>query len=87
MKIKTRRRTFLVAALICAAAGAGAAFATIPDGNGVIHGCYQKSGGALRVIDAGVINWAECPVSHRTYAEPPDSNNRPQDTEVEHEAQ
>src|SRR5436190_344650 len=59
MKTKTRRRMFVVAALIAAAAGAGAAFATIPDGNGVIHGCYQKSGGALRVIDAGVTNCAQ----------------------------
>lgn len=33
---------------------AGAAYATIPDSNGVIHGCYAKSGGTLRVIDAGV---------------------------------
>jgi len=28
------------------------AFASIPDGNGVIHTCYGKSGGSLRVIDA-----------------------------------
>src|SRR3954470_20135361 len=32
------------------------ASATIPDGNGVIHGCYNKSGGNLRVIDASVRN-------------------------------
>lgn len=31
------------------------AFASIPGGDGVIHGCYSKSGGSLRVIDAGVI--------------------------------
>jgi hypothetical protein len=29
----------------------GVAFATIPDSNGVIHGCYQKNVGNLRVID------------------------------------
>jgi len=34
----------------------GIAYATIPDGNGTIHGCYAKSGGSLRVIDAGVTN-------------------------------
>jgi Collagen triple helix repeat (20 copies) len=34
----------------------GAAYATIPDGAGVIHGCYAKSGGALRVIDGTVTN-------------------------------
>lgn len=27
------------------------AFASIPDSNGVVHGCYKKSGGTLRVID------------------------------------
>jgi hypothetical protein len=34
----------------------GVAYATIPDGGGVIHGCYAKSGGALRVIDNTVTN-------------------------------
>jgi hypothetical protein len=32
---------------------ASVARASIPDGGGVIHGCYNKSGGALRVIDNG----------------------------------
>jgi hypothetical protein len=32
--------------------GAGIAFATIPDGSGVIHGCYTKSTGTIRVIDS-----------------------------------
>ena len=31
-------------------------YATIPDSGGTIHGCYAKSGGSLRVIDAGVTN-------------------------------
>ena len=35
----------------------GVAYATIPDSNGVIQGCYGKSGGSLRVIDSAV---AEC---------------------------
>jgi hypothetical protein len=35
---------------------AGTAYATIPGGDGVIHSCYAKSGGALRVIDASVTN-------------------------------
>jgi hypothetical protein len=35
---------------------AGVAYATIPDSGGVIHGCYSKSGGSLRVIDASVTN-------------------------------
>src|SRR5690242_16275523 len=29
----------------------GVAYATIPDGSGVIHACYARSGGALHVID------------------------------------
>ena len=29
----------------------GVAFASIPDKNGVIHACYQKSSGVLRIID------------------------------------
>ncbi len=39
---------------------AGIAYATIPDGSGVIHGCYAKASsntvppGSLRVIDTGV---------------------------------
>jgi hypothetical protein len=28
--------------------------ASIPDSQGVIHGCYNKSGGTLRVIDSTV---------------------------------
>jgi hypothetical protein len=31
--------------------GAGAAYATIPDSAGVIHGCYTTKGGLLRVVD------------------------------------
>ena len=31
----------------------GAAYATIPDSNGVIRGCYQKNGGILRIVDDG----------------------------------
>lgn len=30
----------------------GVAFAAIPDSHGVIHACYQKDGGPLRVIDS-----------------------------------
>ena len=29
----------------------GVAYATIPDSNGTIHGCYQKNDGALRVVN------------------------------------
>lgn len=42
--------------VIVAVVAASAAFATIPDAGGVIHGCFAKSGGTLRVIDATVTN-------------------------------
>jgi hypothetical protein len=50
-------RSRLVAALVGAATMAavgGVAYATIPDSNGVIHGCYTTKGGILRVIDTSV---------------------------------
>ena len=31
---------------------AGYAFASIPDGSGVIHACYQKNTGTVRIIDS-----------------------------------
>ena len=50
-----RRKLVVMAALIaCAALAGGVAYAAIPDGNGVIHGCYNTGAnpsGALRVID------------------------------------
>ena len=50
---RPRRRFVLKAGAIAAGvlAVGGVAFATIPS-NGVISGCYTKSGGNLRVIDA-----------------------------------
>jgi hypothetical protein len=42
--------------VVVAVVAASAAFATIPDAGGVIHGCFAKSGGTLRVIDATVTN-------------------------------
>ena len=65
------RRNAVVLATVAAglAAGGSVAYATIPDGNGVIHGCYQKQGGQLRVIDSGkgatcngfeqALNWSQ----------------------------
>ena len=55
MKTRRRagRRALLVAAgALAAAVAAGVAFATIPDSNRVINGCYEKRTGLLRVIDA-----------------------------------
>jgi hypothetical protein len=47
-------RGVLIAVTTIAALGlaGGVAYATIPDGGGVIHTCYLKSGGALRVVDS-----------------------------------
>ncbi|HLM35580.1 MAG TPA: hypothetical protein VK278_07365 [Gaiellaceae bacterium] len=45
----------LVVVIVAVVAGS-AAFAAIPDAGGVIHGCYVKSGGSIRVIDATVTN-------------------------------
>ena len=63
MQTRTTSRTRAViagvaAGLVVLALGGGVAFATIPDGGGVIHGCYARpSGGTpagtLRVIDTG----------------------------------
>lgn len=39
------------AAAVAATVAAGIAFASIPDAAGVIHGCYSKPFGLLRVID------------------------------------
>jgi hypothetical protein len=36
---------------LAVAIAAGAAYATIPGGDGVIHGCYADPNGALRVVD------------------------------------
>jgi hypothetical protein len=55
MKFKRSMRFWIVSAA-AAAVFAGAAYATIPGSDGVIHACYAKSGGALRVIDASVTN-------------------------------
>jgi hypothetical protein len=44
----------LMALAVAGVVAGGIAFATIPDGSGVIHACYTKSGGSLRVIDSSV---------------------------------
>src|ERR671934_1247794 len=57
-------RLLLVCAGILAVAG-GVAYATIPDSNGVISGCYSKTSGSLRVIDSSTQSCAstENPIS------------------------
>jgi hypothetical protein len=46
-------RALILAAALAVAAGLGVASATIPSSGGKIFGCYAKSGGALRVVQAG----------------------------------
>ena len=46
-----RSRWFVLGAVVGSVLVGGAAFAAIPDSNGVINGCYQKNVGNLRVID------------------------------------
>jgi hypothetical protein len=52
--VKRRRLLWLGAGLVSGAVLAGGvAYAAIPDAGGVIHGCYAKKDGTLRVIDTG----------------------------------
>ena len=39
--------------IVIGLAAGGIAYASIPETNGVVHGCYKTLGGALRVIDTG----------------------------------
>ena len=52
MRIKRLTATVAITVFL----GAGVVSATIPDGDGTIHGCFARSGGSLRVIDATVTN-------------------------------
>lgn len=52
MMRRTKRLLLMGALLAVGGAVVGLAYATIPSG-GVINGCYLKTGGTLRVIDAG----------------------------------
>jgi hypothetical protein len=46
-----RARWAVPIAVVVVLAAGGIAYASIPDSGGVIHGCYQKTNGSLRVID------------------------------------
>ncbi len=54
-------------ALAASALAGGVAWAAIPDGDGVISGCYGKVGGVLRVIDTSrnerCLNGLEVPIN------------------------
>jgi len=53
----------LAAGVAVLALGGGVALATIPGPGGVIHGCYAKFSGAVRVIDTGQCKSTENPLS------------------------
>jgi len=59
------RRHIIVAILgaVALTVGGSVAWATIPDSNGVIHGCYKKKGGALRVVNGTTCKAKEKPIS------------------------
>jgi hypothetical protein len=46
-----RARWAVPIAIVAVLAAGGIAYASIPDSSGVIHACYQKTNGSLRVID------------------------------------
>ena len=50
---RARRMIFLSSATICLLGII--AYASIPDSNGVIHGCYKTSNGSIRVIDSPAV--------------------------------
>ena len=60
--MKRNRLIALTTAGVLALAG-GVAYAAIPDGQGVIHGCYKLNKGDLRVIDSGACASGELPLS------------------------
>jgi len=51
---RTRGRVWLVLVLgvVAASAAAGAVWASIPDANGVIHGCFKTVSGQLRIVQS-----------------------------------
>lgn len=58
-----RTLTAVVTAVAVLAIGGGVAYATVPGAGGVIHGCYAKLGGAMRVVDNGTCRATENPLS------------------------
>src|SRR5438067_1359730 len=72
MAMKTKKIVIALAAVVASVLlAAGIAWATIPDGSGMIHGCRKTVGGQLRVIDPGTggtclssettLNWPQTP--------------------------
>ena len=63
----TRKTAIVVASVgTVLVVGGGLAYATIPNADGVIHACYAKNGGALRVSDTGTCKSTELSLSWNT---------------------
>jgi Phage Tail Collar Domain/Collagen triple helix repeat (20 copies) len=68
--MRMRSKVGLAAATSLAALIAGSiAWATVPDANGVIHGCYSKATGKLRVTDAANAKLKPCSMSREVAVE------------------
>lgn len=52
MKLNTRPKLLAALGTLALAIAAGTAYASIPGPDGVIHSCYTKSTGAIRIIDS-----------------------------------
>jgi hypothetical protein len=48
---RSRRYWFALVAAVTMTCGVSAAFASVPDAGGVIHGCYKDNNGDLRLVD------------------------------------
>lgn len=59
----TRTRAAVLAAGAAVALAVGVAQAAIPDSEGVIHACYSRNGGALRISDTGSCKASEVALS------------------------
>ncbi len=75
---RTRIRWIGLLAALGLLAVAGTASATIPDSNQVIHGCYSRSGGSLRVIDDSVTNCSKSETALGWNAQGPQGPQGPQ---------
>src|SRR4051812_8005360 len=62
----SRRIWLVLGAAAAVALGTGVAFAAIPDSGGVIHACYNKTNGKLRVADATNPKLGSCLASRET---------------------
>jgi len=66
IRLGSRKLWLGVTAALALALGTGVAFASIPDSGGVIHACYNKTSGKLRVTDATNPKLAACLPSSET---------------------